>query len=56
MRDSRLVVAVRNGDIAAYGEFYERHVGPARNLARQLVRSSIEADDVVAEVFSRVLE
>ncbi|OLZ45973.1 sigma-70 family RNA polymerase sigma factor [Amycolatopsis keratiniphila] len=51
-----MIVAVRNGDVAAYGELYERHVASARKLARQLARSSIEADDLVAEAFSKVLE
>ncbi|MFE6612014.1 sigma-70 family RNA polymerase sigma factor [Amycolatopsis sp. NPDC057786] len=54
--DSRLIIAVRNGDITAYGELYERHVASARNLARQLARSSFEADDLVAEAFSKVLK
>lgn len=54
-RDSQLIVAVRNGNVAAYGELYERHIASARNLARQLSRSTIEADDLVAEAFSKVL-
>ncbi|RSN44936.1 RNA polymerase subunit sigma [Amycolatopsis sp. WAC 04197] len=40
----------------AYGELFERHVTSARKLARQLARSSVEADDLVAEAFSKVLE
>ncbi|WP_409493962.1 sigma-70 family RNA polymerase sigma factor [Amycolatopsis sp. cmx-11-12] len=54
-QDSRLIVAVRNGNVAAYGELYERHVASARNLARQLSRSTMEADDLVAEAFDKVL-
>src|SRR5882757_11315220 len=37
--DARLIQAVRRGDIAAYGDLYSRHVGSARNLARQLSRT-----------------
>lgn len=53
--DEWLIKAVRSGNIAAYGELYLRHVGAAYNLARQLARSAIEADDLVSEAFSKVL-
>ena len=35
--DAELISAVRGGDVAAYGELFERHVDAARRLARQLV-------------------
>lgn len=54
--DAELITAVRTGTIAAYGTLYERHVAAAYNLARQLARSSAEADDLVAEAFAKVLD
>jgi RNA polymerase sigma factor (sigma-70 family) len=53
--DIELIEAVRGGTVEAYGKLYARHVGAARNLARQLARSPIEADDLVSEAFARVL-
>ncbi|GAA5128147.1 sigma-70 family RNA polymerase sigma factor [Haloechinothrix salitolerans] len=54
--DAELIAAVRDGDLAAYGTLYERHVSAAYNLARQLTRSSSEADDLVSEAFAKVLD
>lgn len=54
--DAELISAVRTGTLAAYGTLYERHVSAAYNLARQLARSSAEADDLVAEAFAKVLD
>ncbi|GAB2975066.1 sigma-70 family RNA polymerase sigma factor [Saccharothrix stipae] len=54
--DADLIESVRGGAIQAYGQLYERHVRAARNLARNLARSSVEADDLVSEAFAKVLE
>jgi len=54
--DAELIDSVRGGNTAAYGSLYERHVGAAYNLARQLTRSTAEADDLVAEAFAKVLD
>jgi RNA polymerase sigma factor (sigma-70 family) len=54
--DADLITAIRSGDMAAYGELYQRHVAAAQGLARQLVRGPAEVDDVVAETFSKVLD
>jgi hypothetical protein len=54
--DSELIQAVRAGRIASFGALYERHVAAAHNLARQLARSAVEADDLVSEAFARVLD
>lgn len=54
--DAELIAAVRDGDLAAYGTLYERHVSAAYNLARQLARSGAEADDLVSESFAKVLD
>ncbi|GIH28973.1 hypothetical protein Aph01nite_72830 [Acrocarpospora phusangensis] len=48
--------AVRGGDSAAYGTLYERHASAARSLARQLVPSEAEVEDVVAETFTKILD
>ncbi|OZM75076.1 RNA polymerase subunit sigma [Amycolatopsis antarctica] len=54
--DAELIESVRSGRIASYGTLYERHVGSAYNLARQLARSATEADDLVSEAFAKVLD
>ncbi|TCP56101.1 RNA polymerase sigma factor (sigma-70 family) [Tamaricihabitans halophyticus] len=54
--DAELIASVRDGQIEAYGTLYERHVAAAYNLARQLARSPAEADDLVSEAFSKVLD
>ncbi|GAA3463170.1 sigma-70 family RNA polymerase sigma factor [Saccharothrix longispora] len=54
--DAELIDAVRAGDLGAYGKLYERHAGAARTFARQLSRSAVEADDLVADSFARVLD
>ena len=54
--DADLIKASRTGDAAAYDSLYRRHVAAAHGLARQLVRSRAEADDVVAETFAKILD
>ncbi|WP_410668766.1 sigma-70 family RNA polymerase sigma factor [Amycolatopsis sp. cmx-4-68] len=54
--DAELIAEVRAGKLASYGTLYERHTGAAHNLARQLARSSSEADDLVSEAFAKVLD
>jgi RNA polymerase sigma factor (sigma-70 family) len=51
-----LIESVRSGQLDAYGSLYERHVSAAYNLARQLARSTAEADDLVSEAFAKVLD
>ena len=53
--DAELITAVRGGTIRAYGLLYARHVQVARNLARQLARTPVEADDLVSDAFAKVL-
>ncbi|GLZ35271.1 hypothetical protein Lesp02_74580 [Lentzea sp. NBRC 105346] len=53
--DAELIEAVRGGTVHAYGGLYERHVRAAQNLAMQLSRSPIEADDLVSDAFAKVL-
>jgi RNA polymerase sigma factor (sigma-70 family) len=54
--DAELIAMVRSGNLAAYGTLYERHVGAAYNLARQLARSKAESDDLVSDAFAKVLD
>ncbi|WP_460624686.1 sigma-70 family RNA polymerase sigma factor, partial [Isoptericola nanjingensis] len=54
--DAELILDVRGGDLEAYGALYTRHVPAARAVARQYVRSSADADDLVSEAFHRVLD
>ena len=52
--DAQLLNMVRAGDSRALDVLYERHSGAARRLARDLVVSPAEADEVVADTFTRV--
>nr|BFE85366.1 hypothetical protein GCM10020093_079670 [Planobispora longispora] len=54
--DAGLLAAIRGGNAAAYVGLYERHVAAARALARQLVHTPAEVEDVVAETFTRLLD
>lgn len=53
--DPYLISLVRGGDTDAFGKLYERHVSAARRLARVLTRDPSDADDLVAETFTKVL-
>lgn len=52
--DAELISAVREGDLDAYGDLFDRHFMAAQRLARQLV-SPGDADDLVSEAFMKVL-
>jgi DNA-directed RNA polymerase specialized sigma24 family protein len=54
--DARLLNMVRAGDSEAFAVLRERHEVAARRLARHLVASPYEVDDVVAEAFAWVLD
>ncbi|MGH3734091.1 MAG: sigma-70 family RNA polymerase sigma factor, partial [Micromonosporaceae bacterium] len=53
--DAELITAVRGGDSEAYAVLYDRHAAAATRLARTLTRDGSEADDLVAEAFTRIL-
>ncbi len=53
--DAILIDAVRGGDIAAFGELYDRHLVAARRVAAAIAADAAERDDLVAEGFTRVL-
>jgi RNA polymerase sigma factor (sigma-70 family) len=52
--DAELITAVRAGDSSAFGVLYERHAPAARSVARQYSNSHADAEDAVADAFSRV--
>ncbi|MGN6696455.1 MAG: RNA polymerase sigma factor [Aquihabitans sp.] len=52
--DEELLLRLRGGEDAAYGELYRRYEPEVRRFARSLVATD-EVDDVVAETFARVL-
>jgi RNA polymerase sigma factor (sigma-70 family) len=54
--DAELISATRAGDDEAYAELYRRHGGAAEAAARSLTRSKNDADDLVAEAFTRLLQ
>lgn len=54
--DATLLNMVRASDTDAFAMLYQRHEQAARRLARDLVVSPAEVDDVVAETFARVLD
>jgi len=53
--DAELITAARAGDQRAYAELYRRHAAAALRFARSLTGHSADADDLVAEAFTRVL-
>ena len=53
--DAELLTAVRAGDLSAYSVLYQRHVTAANRLARYLLGRGPDADDVVADTFTRAL-
>jgi RNA polymerase sigma factor (sigma-70 family) len=55
MSDADLIWRVRAGDIAAYGELYDRHLVAARRVAAAIAAHAAERDDLIAEEFTRVL-
>jgi DNA-directed RNA polymerase specialized sigma24 family protein len=52
--DAELIGAIASGDTAAYVTLQERHVAAARILARQLVKSPAEVEEVITETFARL--
>jgi RNA polymerase sigma-70 factor, ECF subfamily len=52
--DSELASRCRAGDLRGYERLYARHGARMKNLARNLLNSSIEAEDAVQETFLKV--
>lgn len=53
--DELLIRRVRDGDAAAYGTLYERHLDAATATANSYARNATDAPDFVAESFANVL-
>lgn len=53
--DSALISAVREGSTKDFELLYQRHSVAARRFALHLTSNPVEADDLVAEAFARVL-
>jgi RNA polymerase sigma-70 factor (ECF subfamily) len=51
LSESELIAATRDGNAAALGELYDRHVSELLALAFRLLHSADEAEDVVHDVF-----
>ena len=56
LTDAELIARTRAGDMASYDELYRRHVDDASRVARIVTDNSDEAEDVVSEAFTRVLD
>jgi RNA polymerase sigma factor (sigma-70 family) len=54
LSDAELITAARSGDSSAFGQLYERHAGAAWAVARQYTNSQADAEDVVADAFTKV--
>jgi RNA polymerase sigma factor (sigma-70 family) len=53
--DAELIAAVRQGDSAAYGVLYERHLLAAKRAASCLARTQAEREDLIADAFAKML-
>lgn len=54
--DADLIDGMRSGDDSAYEELYRRHAEAVRRYARTCCRDAHTADDLMAEVFARMLQ
>jgi RNA polymerase sigma factor (sigma-70 family) len=54
--DRELMVEVREGDVARLGELFERHERRLFNFCLRLTRDRAVAEDLVQEVFVRILK
>ena len=54
--DAVLLSRIRAGETDAFGILYERHVGAARALARQLADGHEAVEDAVQETFAKILD
>jgi RNA polymerase sigma-70 factor (ECF subfamily) len=56
MTDEALMAAYQKGDLAAFGELFDRHEKRLWNFLRRFVRDEATAEDLLQEVFLRVVK
>jgi RNA polymerase sigma-70 factor (ECF subfamily) len=56
MTDEALMAAYQKGDLTAFGELFERHEKRLWNFLRRFVRDKATAEDLLQEVFLRVVK
>jgi RNA polymerase sigma factor (sigma-70 family) len=54
--EQALLLRLRGGEDAAFGELFELHAAAVRRLARSIASDQSEAEDITAETFFRVLQ
>jgi len=54
--EQALLLRLRGGEDAAFGELFELHAAAVRRLARSIAADQSEAEDITAETFFRVLQ
>ena len=54
--DEQLVEWVANGDVSCLGTLFERHNKGVYQYCRQMTRNSAQAEDLVQEVFLKILK
>jgi RNA polymerase sigma factor (sigma-70 family) len=54
--EQALLLRLRGGEDAAFGELFELHSAAVRRLARSMASDQSEAEDITAETFFRVLQ
>jgi RNA polymerase sigma factor (sigma-70 family) len=54
--EQALLLRLRGGEDAAFGELFEVHSAAVRRLARSMASDQSEAEDITAETFFRVLQ
>jgi RNA polymerase sigma factor (sigma-70 family) len=53
--DEQLIEWVANGDSSCLGTLFERHNRAVYNYCRQMTRQSVQSEDLVQEVFIKIL-
>ncbi|MDB6169526.1 MAG: polymerase, sigma-24 subunit, subfamily [Verrucomicrobia bacterium] len=56
LTDHELMIAVRDGDLGALGELFERHHGPLYGFLVKLTNQRTAAEDIAQTVFQRMLK
>lgn len=54
LRDAQLVESMKNGDKAAFEEIFDRYYDLLHTFAKQILKSSFIAEDIIQNVFIKV--